>query len=354
MATRSDALLEVVALLAPGTQLRDALQRVMQSGNGALVVLGAGPEVDSICTGGFILKDADFTTAKLAELAKMDGAIVLDDDCEYILRANTHLLPDASVPTTETGARYRTSERVARQTGKPVVAVSEERHVATIFVGDRKMELESPQALVGKVNQELQTLERSRHRLDDSEATLTRLEISDRVTVRAVVSVLQRAELVRRIGNQIAADAVGLGRESGLVDLQHMDLVQGTSQIRELVLRDYVKGGKRKAATALKLLEETPIEALYDIEHLAQALNLDHPDTAVRPHGYRLLSQVPRLPAAVQDALVRHFKDFQKMLIATVDELDEVAGVGGARAMDLRRYFDRLTEIATNATFGPF
>ncbi len=349
MPTGERSILDVVALLAPGTALRNALQRVMQSGNGALVVLGAGPEVEDICTGGFILKDAEFTTAKLAELAKMDGAIILDDDCGYILRANTHLLPDPTVPTSETGARYRTSERVARQTGKPVVAVSEERHVATIFFGEQKLELETPQALVGKVNQELQTLERFRHRLDEALAHLTRLEVTDRVTVRAVLNVLQRAELVRRIGEQIEADAVGLGGEGAMVELQHMDLVQGIGSLREHVIRDYVRGGQRRISTALKRLEETPTEDLYDVERLAANLNLDHPDTAVRPQGYRLLSQVPRLPANVQEALVKHFKDFQKMLVATVDELDVVAGVGGARAMELRRYFDRLSDIAAHA-----
>jgi len=213
------------------------------------------------------------------------------------------------------------------------------------------MELESPQALVGKVNQELQTLERFRSRLDADEAMLTRLEVADRVTVRAALNLLQRAELVRRIGEQIEADAVGLGGEGGMVDLQHMDLVQGTSQLRELVIRDYVKGGKRKASLAMRRLEETETKDLYDIERLASALNLDHPDTAVRPNGYRLLSKVPRLPITVQDSLVRHFRDFQKMLVASVDELDEVSGVGGARAMDLRRYFDRLGEVAAHSSF---
>ena len=344
-------LLSVVKLLAPGTAFRDALHRIMQSGNGALVVMGSGPEVESICTGGFVLRDADFTTAKLAELAKMDGAIVLDDECAHILRANTHLLPNPGVPTTETGARYRTSERVARQTGRPVVAVSEERHVATIFVGDQKMELETPQALMGKVNQELQTLERFRGRLDDAEITLTRLEVSDRVTVRSVVNVLQRSELVRRIGNQIEADTVGLGGEGALVELQHTDLVQGTLELREFVLKDYVPGGKRRIGAAMNRLEDVATEDLYDIEGLAAVIGLDHPDTEVSPNGYRLLSKVPRLPTTVQDSLVRHFKDFQKMLIAGVSELDEVSGVGGARAMDLRRYFDRLADMASQG-FG--
>lgn len=352
MTSESTTLLDIVSLLAPGTPLRNAVQRIIQNRGGALVVLGTGPEVETICTGGFILHEASFNTAKLAELAKMDGAIVLDDSYEWILRANTHLLPDSDVPTSETGARFRTAERVARQTGKPVVAVSEERHIATIFLNDEKLELESPHELVGKVNQELQTLERFRARLDDAEDRLTRFEVSDQVTLRAAVSVLQRAELVRRIGDQIARDAIGLGRDGSLVELQHADLVQGTAGLREFVLRDYVRGGKRKVTAAMKALEGTATEDLYDADQLASLLNMDHPDTPARPQGYRLLSQVPRLPVNVQEALVRHFKDFQKMIIATVEELDDVNGVGGTRALELRRFFDRLMEMAVMADFA--
>ena len=343
--------LHVIEQLAPGSALRAALQRIIQHGNGALVVLGTDSSVESICTGGFVLKDATFTPARLAELAKMDGAIVIDDGYAHILRANTHLLPDADVPTSETGARYRTAERVARQTGKPVVAVSEERHVVTLFVGDMKRELESPRDLTAKINQQLQTLERFRHRLDDAEQRLTRLEVADLVTVRGAVSLGQRAELVRRIGEQIAEDSLGLGQEGGMVSLQHTDLVQGADQIRDLVLRDYVKG-VRNLKAAIRNLEAIPRDDLYSAEKVAAALGLEHPDSTARPLGYRMLSNVPRLPATVQEALVKHFKDLQKMIVASVDELDEVAGVGGTRALELRRYFDRQREAAALSDLG--
>jgi diadenylate cyclase len=335
--------LRVIEQLAPGTALRSALQRIVQHGNGALVVLGTDSSVEAISTGGFVLRDAVFTPAKLAELAKMDGAIVLDNSCTHILRANTHLLPDADVLTTETGARYRTAERVARQTGKPVVAVSEERHVVTLFMGDLKRELESPRDLTAKINQQLQTLERFRHRLDEAETHLTRLEVADLVTVRSVVSLLQRAELVRRIGDQIAEDSLGLGLEGGMVVLQHNDLVQGAHELRDLVVRDYVKG-VRKVKAAIKALEAIERDDLYAAEKVAAAMGLEHPDSAVRPLGYRMLANVPRLPSNVQEELVKTFKDIQKMVVASVDELDEVAGVGGTRALELRRYFDRQRE----------
>ncbi|MGZ5382580.1 MAG: DNA integrity scanning diadenylate cyclase DisA [Acidimicrobiia bacterium] len=345
MASTSSGLLEILQRLAPGTPLRDALARIIQHRNGALIVLGFGPEVESLCTGGFQLTDSDFSPARLAELAKMDGAIVLDHQWQKILRVNVHLLPDPTVATQETGARYRTAERVARQTGLPVVAVSEDRRVATLFLGGEKHELQSPTALAAEVNQELLTLERFRGRLDEAEERLTREELADLMTFRAVVQVVQRAELVRRIGQDIRKVAVGLGGEGGLISLQLADLLYGTTDLRDLVVKDYVRPvTAKRLKQALTRLEALPTDDLSDPDAVAAALGFDHPDSHTRPLGVRLLSQVPRLPTAVQDGIVKHFKDFQKMLNASVDELDEVAGIGRARASQLRFLFDRMLE----------
>jgi diadenylate cyclase len=345
MSSTAPGLLETLQRLAPGTPLRDALGRIIQHRNGALIVLGDGPEVDGLCSGGFELADSDFTPARLAELAKMDGAIVLDDPWQKILRVNVHLLPDPAVPTQETGARYRTAERVARQTGRPVVAVSEDRRVATLFLEGEKHELQSPAILAAEVNQELLTLERFRRRLDEAEERLTREEVADLMTFRAVVQVVQRAELVRRIGEDIDKDAVGLGGEGGLISLQLADLLYGTNDLRDLVVRDYVRPvTAKRLKKALAELEALPTSDLSDPDLVAAALGFDHPDSHTRPLGVRLLFQVPRLPTAVRDEIVKHFKDFQKMLNASVDELDEVAGVGRARASQLRRLFDRMLD----------
>ncbi|MDH3262002.1 MAG: DNA integrity scanning diadenylate cyclase DisA [Acidimicrobiia bacterium] len=345
MASTSPGLLEILQRLAPGTPLREALARIIQHRNGALIVLGYGPEVDSLCTGGFELTDSDFSPARLAELAKMDGAIVLDSQWQKILRVNVHLLPDPAVTTQETGARYRTAERVARQTGRPVVAVSEDRRVATLFLGGEKHELQSPTALAAEVNQELLTLERFRRRLDEAEERLTREEVADLMTFRAVVQVVQRAELVRRIGQDIEKDSIGLGGEGGIISLQLADLLYGTTDLRDLVIRDYVRPVTAKRLNeSLAELEALPTADLSDPDVVAAALGFDHPDSHTRPLGARLLSQVPRLPAPVRDEIVKHFKDFQKMLRASVDELDEVAGVGRTRALQLRLLFDRMLE----------
>jgi diadenylate cyclase len=338
-------LLEVLEYVTPGSLLREALERIVLQQNGALIIIGGGPEVDAVCTGGFQLLDSPFTPARLSELSKMDGAIILDDACRMILAANVHLHPDASMPTTETGSRHRTAERVTRQVGKPVIAVSEERNVATLYVGDQKRNLADPGDVMADVNQALITLERIRRRLDESVEKLTRLEVSDLMTYRTVVIVLQRAELVLRIGQQINQEAVWLGGEGGLISLQLADLLYGVDRLRHLVLKDYARSEEDDACqAALHALMTVPEENLTHPERVAAALGFEHLDTPVKPPGFRLLAQVPRLPESVREQVAQHFQDLQKMLDASVDQLAEVAGIGQTRALELRRFFDRLTQ----------
>ncbi|MDH3250925.1 MAG: DNA integrity scanning diadenylate cyclase DisA [Acidimicrobiia bacterium] len=347
MSNAPNPVLRVLQRLAPGTRLREAFERIMQQGNGALVVLGSGPGVEQIATGGFALADAAFTVAKLAELAKMDGAIVLDDTGDRILRANVHLIPDPSTKTDETGSRHRTAERTAKQTGKPVISVSEDRAVATVFFGNEKHELEPPTVVTAKVNQSLNTLDRFRGRLDAAEERLTRLEVADLTTYHNVVTVLQRAELVRRIGSAVERDSIALGGEGELVRLQLADLMQGIDELFTLVVRDYVKRLSKAAVNStIEAIEEIATDQLHDPAVVGAAAGFDRADGEVAPRGLRLLSQVPRLPDAVQGEVVKHFGDFRKLLAASVDDLDEVSGVGRTRAVHIRRFLDRVIEQA--------
>lgn len=341
----SKALLDVLKQLSPGTPLRTSIERIMQNDTGALVVLGTGPEVEGICTGGFTLQNASFSPARLAELSKMDGAIILSDDWQQILMSNVHLHPRSDLPTDETGARHRTAERAAGQTGKPVVAVSEERRVATLYFDNDKHQLLDPTELVVEVNQSLVTLERFRRRLDESEERLTRQELSDLVTYRAVVSVVLRAELVLRLGERITLEAVALGDEGGVIALQLDDLIQGVERLRNLVLKDYVRPiTEERCQEALSALAAVPTDHLTQPERVAGALKFDRPDSHVRPLGIRLLARVPRLPDRVRDAVASHFNDFQKMIAAPVELLDEIEGIGQTRALELRQHFDRLLD----------
>ena len=232
-------MIEALAAIAPGQPLREGLDRILQANMGALIVVDDGPDILGICSGGFLL-DAEFSPQRLSELAKMDGAIILAADASRIARANVHLVPNPIVPTSETGTRHRTAERVARSIDVPVISVSEDMSVITLYRGDAKHGLQSVARLLGRTNQALQTLERYRDRLDTVTSSLSALEVEDLVTVRDVVTVLQRAEMVRRIAEEIEGYIVELGADGRLARLQLDELLAGVEDERRHVVRDYL------------------------------------------------------------------------------------------------------------------
>ncbi len=336
-------MIEALASIAPGTALREGLNRILQANMGALVVIGDGPEVLAVSSGGFLL-DAEFSAQRLSELAKMDGAIVVTSDASRIARANVHLVPDPSVPTAETGTRHRTAERVARHLDIPVISVSEDMSIITVYRGSHKHRVEPTPALLANAAQALQTLERYKHRLDEVEGILNSLELRDQATVRDVALVLQRIEMVRRVADEIYDRIVELGNEGRLVLLQLDELVSGVDEDRNLVLRDYVADAAfDRSEAALAGLSD---EELVDLAVVARVLGLGNADqdALITPHGYRQLHRLPRLPEAVIEAVVVRFGSLSKMLTATADELDAVGGVGAVRARAIRDGFARLAD----------
>ncbi len=337
-----------LAAVAPGTTLREGLERVLRGRTGALVVLGYDKAVESLCTGGFLL-DVDFSATGLRELAKMDGAIVCDREAVRILRAGVHLMPDAAIPTTEAGTRHRTAERVARQTGLPVISVSQSMNTIALYVGELRYVLEHTASILSHANQALATLERYKLRLDEVTSTLSALEIEDLVTLRDVASVVQRLDMVLRIATEIEDYVLELGTDGRLLSLQLDELVAGVEQERVLVVRDYLPGGRRSPAPEDVLAEIDTLSSidLLDTAAVVRPLGIggaESLDSAVSPRGYRLLAQVPRLPATVVERLVDHFGSLQKLLAASIDDLQTVDGVGDTRARSVREGLSRLAE----------
>ncbi len=336
--------LDILRAIAPGTPLRNAIELILRQETGALIVLGYGRDIEAISSGGFHLDGADFHPARLAELAKMDGAVITDEAAEVIYRANVHLIPDPSLETNETGTRHRTGERVAKETGKAVVVVSEDRQTVTVYTSDSTYQLRSPTTLLAQANQNLLTLERFRGRLADEEERLTQLEVDDIVVYRDVVQFLQRAALVLRIGEDLEHYIVELGGEGELINLQLVDLLAGTGETAELVYADHARTYPPGTKNPLDLLGTLTTEHLSDESRVAALLDFGPLDNPARSRGYRILDRIPRLPDAVQDSLVAHFETLQDLLDASVGELDQVDGVGRARARQLRHYFDRLLD----------
>jgi len=340
-----------LAQAAPGTPLRDGLERILRGRTGGLIVLGHDKTIAELATGGFHL-DVEFSATRLRELSKMDGAVLLDRDATRILAAATQLLPDPSIPTDEQGTRHRTADRVAKQTNFPVISVSKSMNTIALYVANRRYVLEDSSAILSRANQALATLERYKMRLVEVSGTLSALEIEDLVTVRDVAADAQRLEMVRRIAVEIDSYVVELGTDGRLLSLQLEELVAGVETDRELVARDYLpsKSGRRARSVqeSLDQLSALLEHELLDLQLVAKALGLPHSleglDTTVAPRGYRLLARVPRLPDVVMDRLVEHFGTLQKLLSAGIDELQAVEGVGEARARSIREGLSRLAE----------
>jgi diadenylate cyclase len=337
-----------LASIAPGTPLRDALERILRGRTGALIVIGYDRTVESISTGGFQL-DVPFTATGLRELAKMDGAIIIDAELTRIHRAAVHLMPDHTIPSDETGTRHRTADRVARQTGFPVISVSQSMQIIAAYVGETRHVLEDSGRILTRANQALATLERYKMRLDEVSSTLSALEIEDLVTVRDVAVVAQRLEMVTRIAREIEDYVLELGTDGRLLTLQLEELITGVDLERELVIRDYLPGGRKAKSPEELLLRLEHLDAtdLVDPASVARSLGLgtsEHLDGAVAPRGFRLLAKVPRLPSPVVERLVEHFGTLQKLLAASIDDLQAVEGVGELRARSVREGLSRLAE----------
>lgn len=347
VARYGSALRAALTQIAPGRVLREGIDRVLQAGMGGLIVIGDGPDVLNICSGGFLL-DAAFSPQRLSELAKMDGAIILAGDGSRIARANVHLVPDPSVPTSETGTRHRTAERVARSLGVPVVTISQRMSTIAVYLGDEKHEISPTARVVGRADQALSTLERYRNRLDTDAMSLSTLEIEDLVTIRDVVNVLQRIEGVERIATEIEGYIVELGEEGRLVRLQLVELMGGVEHDRRQIVRDYRGDQSVPLDDVLDALSELTTEDLIDPAEIVHALRLPTMalDAAVAPRGYRVLARIPRLPEQVAQNIVNRFGSLQKIMRATIDDLDDVDGVGATRAKAIKDGLSRIAEAS--------
>lgn len=340
---------EALDLIAPGTPLREAIDSIQAARTGALLVIGDADNVEPLCDGGFAI-GAPFEAERLFELSKMDGAIVLDDEVKTIRRANVHLVPDSSLPTSETGIRHRTAERMARQTNALVIAVSKRRVTVTIYRAGEKLVLEELETVLAKSNQALQTLQRYRAGLDEATSRLTSLEFEDAVTLNQVVTVVQRSVASIRVATELQRFIKELGTEGRLVRMQADELMLDVDEDYQMLLRDYVKDapGPRKVQSMRTQLYELPQEHFLDgtaiASQLGYASTADVLESHVRPRGYRVLNKIPLLPGTVVNRMVERYGDLLSVVRADESDLDEVDGVGERRARAIKEGLRRIRE----------
>lgn len=344
----SDKLLSALKILAPGTLLREGLDNVLRAKTGALIVIGDSPQVMSIVDGGFAL-DCEFTPTALYELAKMDGAIILSKDAKRILYANAELIPDATIPSSETGIRHRTAERTAKQTGEIVVAISQRRSIITLYRGSIRYILREFHELTSKANQAISTLEKYKKVLDRILSELSIQEFRDTVTVFDVVTAVHRAELVMRGASEVRRHLIEMGTEGRLIGMQLAELTHNVEEDANLLIRDYRQSGDHRSVQEIRSqLNAITLDDMLDPINVCRILghgaSLNALDQAIAPAGYRLLSKIQRLPESIICNLVASFTDFQGILNASVDTLDEVEGIGEVRARAIKNGLERLRD----------
>jgi diadenylate cyclase len=326
--------------VAPGTGLRQAIDHVIAGGSGALIVIGDEPGVARISNGGFVI-DTPFTPQRLFELAKMDGAIILDDAVKTIMKANVHLVLDPSLHTAETGMRNRTAERVGRQTKALAIAVSRRSRRVALYTAGTKMVLEDLDVILAKANQALQTLQRFRARLDEASARLTALEFDDAVSVGDVIGVLQAQLALLAVARAVQRHVLELGSEGGLVSLQADELTADVVEDHAMLLRDYAVRPDAKSVSAVRsMLAQMTREQVKDDAALAGALGFpssaDVLEYRAQSRGYRLMRRIPLLPPTIAGRLVERFGSLAALLQASEAQLEDVEGVGARRARALR------------------
>ena len=345
---RDPRLLDSIARVAPGTRLREGISDIIRSHEGALIVIGDPRELSFLYSGGIPL-DLQFSPQLLYELAKMDGAVGVNESVSRLAYANVQLMPDPTIPSSETGTRHRTAERVAKQTTALVIAISQERETLTLFVESHRYLLDRIPDVLARANQALATLEAYQRRLDQQLARLTALELRGEVVLEDVLGVVQRAEMSTRVAYEIERDCVELGSEGRLIKLQLEESIGELPNEKRALVHDYHAIGGADAEKGLEQLSRLSFVELVESEYLLQMLSyprrinpLEH---RVEPRGYRVLSHVPRLPSGAARRIVSAFGGLDAIMAASSAQLQEVEGIGPRRVREIKDGLRRLKEL---------
>ncbi|WP_123054753.1 DNA integrity scanning diadenylate cyclase DisA [Clostridium sp. JN-1] len=338
-------LMGILKLLAPGTQLRDGLENILRAKTGGLIVLGDSEQILKIVDGGFKI-NSEYSPSYIYELAKMDGAIVLSSDLKRIVCANAQLIPESNVQTFETGTRHRTADRVAKQLGAIVIAISQRRNIITVYKGNIKYVLRDSSVILAKANQALQTLEKYISVLDRVVVNLNVLEFQDLVTLFDVMTAIQRTEMVMRIVSEIERYICELGNEGRLISMQLNELIRSVEEDGIFLIRDYCRDDMNYDEI-YKNIQKMTSEEILNLDCISRALGyvgVPLVDTLISPRGYRMLNKIPRIPSNVIENLVKNFKQLKGVMEASYEQLDNVEGIGEARARAIKNGLRRLRE----------
>jgi diadenylate cyclase len=312
-----DARLEdAIRRTAPGTSLRVALDMIIAAHLGALICIGDTEAVIASGNDGFVI-DTSFTANRLFELAKMDGAIVVDEGLSRILRANFHLDPDSTLPTNETGMRHRTAARMSLFTKATVISVSERRQVVTVYVGGKSFQLRSVGDIMTTVSQQIVSLQTTRQSLDRSLLRLSSLELDNYVTLGDVANIFYLFEVLMTASDQLARCVDQLGTEGRTIDMQREEFVGDMDAEYTLMIRDYARDSSEENALSIrKQLHDTTNKLVRSARAVGRMLGFDtlNEDSIVSPLGLRTLSRVSVVREGMADKIVDEFGSLQELM----------------------------------------
>lgn len=337
----------ILKQLAPGTPLRAGIDRILHGGTGALIVMGSNRQVSAVSSGGFQI-NVDFTEQALRELAKLDGAIILNNDCSRIVAAGVHLIPAGTLPTAETGTRHRSADRTAQATGVPVITVSASMGTVSLFIAGRRHPVEQASEVVSRGNQTLAALSSLTQRLQETLDQFTALEVGDQVTLRDLVGVAHRYELTRRLSAEMEFHIALLGIEGRLLQMQHAELTAALAGLPELITADYAHNLDDPAAFQLDNLQNFSPDELLGTQLVAERLGFGanaYLEGPLETRGYRVLTTVGRLPQHIVELLIPDHS-LQELFASSRSQLMEIEGVGERRVRLIRDALLRVSESA--------
>lgn len=339
-------ILDIIKKIAPGTKIREGLDNILKAKTGGLIVVGDSENVMQIVDGGFEINQ-EYTPAKIYELAKMDGAIVISKDFRRILKANAQLIPDYTINTIETGTRHRAAERTAKQTGELVICISQRRGIITLFVGDNRYIINETDTIMLRASKALEVMEKYKSVFDYTISNLNEQELDNIVSLDMVTNAIYRAEMVIRMKPEVEKHIIELGSEGNLIDIQLKQLLYGVEAEEKKIIQDYIVSAK-KVEKVLESLRKLSKEDILNGEKVAKVLGYKIDpnilDEIVIPKGYRILSKVPKMPISIIENLVEKFYSLHGICMATAEQLDEVDGIGETRAKLIKQTLSKFQE----------
>ncbi len=313
-------LFSILKIISIGTNLRAALEGIVKTGKGALIIV-ENEFTDSILDGGFKI-NCKFTPQKLMELSKMDGAMVLSKDMKKIEYANVLLTPDSKIKTLETGTRHKAAERTAKMVGTIAIAVSERKNEINLYYKNLKHTLTNANELLRKASEHAQIIEKQRDLFDKYLENLNELELKNYPSTDYAIRCLQRSQFMQKTFREIQRYMVELGKDGAILRARLKELISEVEKESDLILKDYTRIDMKKSKILLKTLS---YDELLDKENVLRALAYERPFSHRQVKGWRILSKTSLKEMEIA-ALIRQSETLGKAVNSPISSYRSILG----------------------------